>query len=133
MSARIGAFDFETADMSISIFLHSLLDRYTADNVSAFVSNGVAWRSMGVVLSDRTGTAFPNDSLPDDAPNLDDFKYERIFFLQQEDNPEFSVTGGITSIYRVPEPSAFALIATGVFLCARRRKLDRATPFVRML
>lgn len=133
MSTQFGALEFETTNLGIAIFIHSLLDRYSAGNYSAFISNGIEWRSMGIVLSDRTATAFPNDLLPADAPNLDDFEYERIFFLQQEGNPEFSVTGEITSIYRVPEPSALALLATGVFLCARRRKQDRATPFVRKL
>lgn len=133
MSAQIGAFEFETIDLGIAIFIHSTLDRYSAAGYSPFLSNGVVWRDMGVVLSDRTATAFPNDSLPDDAPNLDDFEFERIFYLQQVDNPDFSITGEITSIYRVPEPSALALVMTGVFLCARRRKQDRATPFVRKL
>jgi len=122
MEVRIGDLEFATSGFGISVFNSNppLPDDYSVFNLSSFHANGVDWGRMVITLRDATGLAFANDSLPDYAPDLADFEFQTLFYLQQVGLRDPLVTGQITSLEVVPEPGALVLFAAGSLLAMWR-------------
>jgi len=118
----ISGLEFTTPDLGISVLNSNppLFDNYGVSNLSSFHANGVDWSRMGITLRDATGLAFINDSLPDYAPDLADFEFQTLFYLQQVGLRDPLVTGQITSLEVVPEPGALVLFAAGSLLAMWR-------------
>lgn len=127
MSADIGALNFTTQDLRVSIGDSPLLDRYGVGSMTPFVGQSVLWQGMALDLRDATHTAFDSDALPLTAPDLNDFEFSQLFFLIQPNRRDPSITGTVTYLNMIPEPSSLAsLFAAAAVISLRRRHPHRA-------
>lgn len=127
MDFGIGELDFVTPDLGLTILNQSVLDSYNVSNITPFSAHGIEWAAATITLRDLTATAFATDALPLDVPDLAKFSFARTFLMRRMDHREPSITGTITAMTLVPEPSALGLLAIGAALALRRRQKGGAS------
>lgn len=126
MTVDIGALTVSVSDLTILIENSTLLDLYQVGNGSPFIAHGATWLEMELDLRDLTLTALDSDALPLTAPDLDDFQFSQRFAMRQVDHRFPSVTGTVTYLNMIPEPSSMTtLFAAAVMISLRRRHPDR--------
>jgi hypothetical protein len=135
MSLTIRSLIFQTNPTNVD-FVISLTNNYSGGSWDSYgvtsynnltLDNGVSIDRLHWQLDDYSGTALSSDALPITPPDLSQWQSNLLSvrggmypFPPDGTKTLFGINGHVTSVYLVPEPTSFILLATGALLLKRR-------------